>query len=450
MVKPIEFQQILQSQKASQFCGLAHIPGDKSISHRALILGSLAVGETKIHGLLESEDVLQTLRALRMFGADIARHEDGTWRVYGVGTGGFKEPSDVIDCGNSGTGARLLMGAMSTTPITAVFTGDASLRSRPMRRVTKPLSEFGAQLKARGNERLPVTVMGTDQPLPIVYRMKTQSAQVKSAILLAGLNAPGQTRVIESAETRDHTERMLKSFGADIAVEKQGGEQIITLDGYAELSPQSVTIPGDPSSAAFVIAAALIVKDSNIRMTDIGMNPTRCGFLTTVQDMGASVNITERHVVAGEPVANLQITYAPLKGVVVPAERAVTMIDEYPILAALAACAQGDTVMQGIGELRFKESDRIQAMVAGLNQCGVKTTESEDQLIVHGRGTNSVSGGATCQSFMDHRIAMSFLCLGLISKRPIVVDDVTPIQTSFPSFVSMMNGLGAQIYSPSE
>lgn len=439
----INIPKPLTSSQTTSFCGSVILPGDKSISHRALILGALAIGKTRISGLLEGEDVLHTARAMEMLGANVERHGDGEWSVQGIGTGGFKEPSDVINCGNSGTGVRLLMGAIATTPIMAVFTGDASLRSRPMFRVTKPLSEFGAQFITRSDGLLPITATGATNPVPIKHQLSVKSAQVKSAVLLAGLNAPGQTEVTESGDTRDHTERMLKSFGANINIERQDSESKIILDGYSDLAAQSISIPSDPSSAAFPLAAALMIENSDIRITGVGINPTRIGFFDTVQEMGAPITISAHQEAAGEPMADIHVTHSPLQGVEVPPERATRMIDEYPILAALAAYADGDTVMRGIGELRLKESDRIHAMVQGLNRCGVETSEAEDQLTIHGRGAASVAGGVMCQTYMDHRIAMSFLCLGLASHAPISIDDAAPIETSFPNFVSIMNGLGA-------
>ncbi|MCY3878007.1 MAG: 3-phosphoshikimate 1-carboxyvinyltransferase [Rhodobacteraceae bacterium] len=425
--------------------GTTGIPGDKSISHRALILGALSVGETRINGLLEGEDVLATAEAVRMLGADLERRADGEWRIHGVGTGGFTHPGDVIDCGNSGTGVRLLMGAVCTNPITAVFTGDESLRSRPMRRVIEPLSEFGARFISSPDGRLPVTVIGSDAPLPINHRMTTASAQVKSAILLAGLNAPGQTVIVEAHKTRDHSERMLRSFGAGISVEEDGDTRIITLSGFAELEPQHLTVPGDPSSAAFLIATALMVEASAISLTGIGMNPTRVGFLDTIREMGAELDFSNSRLQGGEPVADISVSFSSLRGIEVPPERAPTMIDEYPVLAALAACADGNTVMRGISELRLKESDRIDAMARGLEACGVEIIETDDSLTVHGRGPGSVAGGAVCATRLDHRIAMSFLCLGLAAQSPVSIDDSTAIATSFPNFLPLMHNLGADI-----
>lgn len=435
----------MTSNPIFEFSGEPLIPGDKSISHRSLILGSLAVGKSTISGLLESEDVFATIHALELLGAKFEKTESGNWNVYGIGTGGYSNPREVIDCGNSGTSARLLMGAVSTTPITTVFTGDASLRSRPMGRVIQPLSEFGTEFIEGIPGLLPITVKGTNNPIPIQHQLTSNSAQVKSAILLAALNSPGETTVIESALTRDHTERMLKTFGANIKVDKKGHTKRITLNGHAELTPKRITVPSDLSSAAFPIATALMVKDSNVQLPRVNINPTREGFLTTIMEMGANLKLRNKGVLNGEPVADIEVSHGPLAGVVVPPERAPTMIDEYPILCALAAFAHGDTVMHGIGELRLKESDRIDAMACGLKLCGIKTTETKDSLTIHGAGRLGVEGGATCESRLDHRIAMSFLCLGMGTNEPVTVDDVEPIQTSFPNFVDMMNMLGGNI-----
>ena len=435
----------LTSHQVTEFTGKTKIPGDKSISHRSLILGALTVGETTVTDLLESEDVLATAQALRMFGAGIEKRNNDEWSVYGFGTGGFADPSNVIDCGNSGTSVRLLMGAIATSPISATFTGDASLRARPMKRVTIPLSEFGAEFIERPEGLLPITVIGTNDPVPIHHYLETKSAQVKSAILLAALNAPGKTIIFESAPTRDHTERMLQSFNADIVVENHQNGRQITLNGYAELTPQHINVPSDISSAAFIIAAALMVENSNILLPGININPTRNGFLTTVQEMGANLEISDSKTQGGETVADIRISHCPLSGVEISPERAPTMIDEYPILCALAAIAEGDTIMHGVGELRLKESDRIDAMARGLEQCGVSVTETKDSLTVHGCGFSGVKGGAICETHLDHRIAMSFLCLGICAQESISIDDSASINTSFPNFVSMMNKLGANI-----
>ncbi len=423
--------------------GVAEVPGDKSISHRALILGALSVGETRITGLLEGQDVLDTARAMRAFGAEVTQHGPGAWSVHGVGVGGFAEPETVIDCGNSGTGVRLIMGAMATTDIAATFTGDASLNKRPMGRVTEPLALFGAQAFGRRGGRLPLTLIGAAQPLPVRYALPVPSAQVKSAVLLAGLNAPGQTVVIEQEPTRDHTERMLRGFGAEVAVEQIAEGRVITLTGQPELRGQDVAVPRDPSSAAFPVCAALMVQDSDILVPGVSQNPTRNGIFLTLQDMGADLVMENPRDEGGEPVADLRVRFSALKGIEVPPERAASMIDEYPVLAALAATADGKTVMRGIKELRVKESDRIDAMARGLESCGVRVEETEDSLTVHGMA--EVPGGATVASRLDHRIAMSFLCLGLASRNPIRVDDGSPIATSFPVFEALMGGLGAQI-----
>jgi 3-phosphoshikimate 1-carboxyvinyltransferase len=425
--------------------GTSTVPGDKSISHRSLILGALAVGETRISGLLEGEDVLDTGKAMRAFGATVERVAPGEWRVEGVGVGGFQEPGDVIDHGNSGTGVRLVMGAMATTDITATFTGDASLRSRPMGRVTDPLALFGAEARGRRGGRLPITLIGAANPLPVQYTTPVASAQVKSAVLFAGLNAPGETVVIEKEPTRDHTERMLAGFGAEVATETTSEGQVITLRGQPELRPQSIAVPRDPSSAAFPVVAALLVEGSKVSLPAVGLNPTRAGLYETLAEMGADIDFANRRDEGGEPVADLTVRFSALKGIDVPPERAASMIDEYPILAALAATADGATVMRGIRELRVKESDRLDAMARGLEACGIRVEEGQDYLIVHGRGLGGVPGGATVASRLDHRIAMAFLCLGLAAKAPITVDDGRPIATSFPDFVPLMRGLGAEI-----
>ena len=426
--------------------GVAEVPGDKSISHRSLILGALAVGETRVTGLLEGQDVLDTASAMRAFGATVTRHGQGDWSVQGVGVGGFAEPADVIDCGNSGTGVRLIMGAMATSPITATFTGDASLRKRPMGRVTDPLALFGARAYGRKGGRLPMTVVGAADPLPVRYTVPVPSAQVKSAVLLAGLNAPGQTVVIEREATRDHSERMLAGFGAQITVEDAPEGRIITLTGQPELRPQSVAVPRDPSSAAFPVCAALIVPGSDILVPGVSRNPTRDGLYVTLLEMGADIAFENPREEGGEPVADLRVRFTgDLKGVETPPDRAASMIDEFPVLSVVAACATGTTTMRGVKELRVKESDRIDAMARGLEACGVRVEEDEDTLIVHGMGQGGVPGGATCAVHLDHRIAMSFLVLGLAAQRPVSVDDGAPIATSFPVFEPLMTALGAPI-----
>jgi 3-phosphoshikimate 1-carboxyvinyltransferase len=435
----------MRAAAGGPLAGVAEVPGDKSVSHRALILGALAVGETRITGLLEGQDVLDTGRAMRAFGAQVARDGDGVWRVDGVGVGGFREPADVIDCGNSGTGARLIMGAMATSDLTATFTGDASLRARPMGRVTEPLALFGAEARGRRGGRLPLTLTGAADPVPVRYTTPVASAQVKSAVLLAGLNAPGETVVIEREPTRDHTERMLAGFGAEVTVDTTAEGRTITLRGQPELRPQTIAVPRDPSSAAFPVAAALLAPGSELRVPGIGLNPTRAGLYDTLAEMGADLAFENRREEGGEPVADLLVRFGPLRGVEVPPERAASMIDEYPILAALAATAEGPTTMRGVRELRVKESDRIDAMARGLEACGVVVEEGPDWFVVHGRGPDGVAGGATVASRLDHRIAMAFLCLGLAARRPITVDDAGPIATSFPGFVPLMRGLGADL-----
>ncbi|WP_102226125.1 3-phosphoshikimate 1-carboxyvinyltransferase [Acidimangrovimonas sediminis] len=435
----------MSSRRSGPLSGVAEVPGDKSISHRALILGAMAVGETRVSGLLEGEDVLDTAKAMRAFGAEVTRTGAGAWSVHGVGVGGFAEPAAVIDCGNSGTGVRLIMGAMATTPITATFTGDASLSKRPMGRVTDPLALFGARAYGRAGGRLPMTIVGAESPVPVRYATPVPSAQVKSAVLLAGLNAPGRTVVIEREATRDHSERMLRGFGAEIAVEDAPEGRIITLTGQPELRPQTVAVPRDPSSAAFPVCAALIVEGSEILVPGVSQNPTRNGLYTTLVEMGADITFEDPREEGGEPVADLRVRFSALKGVEVPPERAASMIDEFPVLSVVAACAEGTTVMRGVKELRVKESDRIDAMARGLEACGVRIEEDEDTLIVHGLGAGGVPGGATCASHLDHRIAMSFLVLGLAARNPVSVDDGAPIATSFPVFEGLMTGLGAPI-----
>ena len=421
------------------------VPGDKSISHRSLIFGAMAVGETKVTGLLEGQDFLDTAKAMRAFGAMVTRHGEGAWSVNGVGVGGFQEPADVIDCGNSGTGVRLIMGCMATSAMTATFTGDASLRKRPMGRVTDPLSLFGAQAYGRKGGRLPMTIVGAANPVPVRYALPVASAQVKSAVLLAGLNAPGQTVVIEKEPTRDHSERMLLGFGAELTVEKTAQGNVITLTGQPELRPQTVAVPRDPSSAAFPVCAALIVEGSDIFVPGVSQNLTRNGLYLTLVDMGADIVFENPREEGGEPVADLRVRFGPMTGIEVPPERAPSMIDEYPILSVVAACATGKTVMRGVKELRVKESDRIDAMARGLEACGITIEEDEDTLIVHGLGAGNVPGGATAKTHIDHRIAMSFLVLGMAAKNPVSVDDASPIVTSFPIFEGLMTGLGATL-----
>ena len=426
--------------------GQVSIPGDKSISHRSLILGALAIGQTRITGLLEGQDVLDTARAMVSFGAQVEKVEGGEWYVEGVGVGGFAEPETVVDCGNSGTGVRLIMGAMATTPINVTFTGDHSLNSRPMGRVTDPLSKFGVATFGRSKGRLPMTIVGARSPIPIQYTVPVPSAQVKSALLLAGLNVPGDTIITETEKTRDHTERMLSSFGAEIKVEDYPNRRLITVSGYSELKGQNVRVPSDPSSAAFPICAAITVEGSDILVPNITLNETRAGLFTTLIEMGANLSFENEREESGEPVADIRACFSPdLQGIEVPPERAASMIDEYPILAVVAANASGETSMRGVRELRVKESDRIDAMAKGLRSNGVSVDEGEDWWIVKGNGAGSVKGGSTCQTFLDHRIAMSFLILGLSSQKYIEIDDCSPINTSFPNFIQLMRELGANL-----
>jgi len=436
----------MTSRRAQPLKGVAEVPGDKSISHRSLILGAMAVGETKISGLLEGEDVLDTAKAMRAFGAEVINHGGGEWSVFGVGVGGFAEPDNVIDCGNSGTGVRLIMGVMATSPISVTFTGDASLNKRPMARVTDPLALFGTKAVGRSGGRLPMTLVGAAEPTPVRYVVPVPSAQVKSAVLLAGLNAPGKTVVVEKEATRDHSERMLAGFGAEITVEDTDEGRVITLTGQPELKPQVIAVPRDPSSAAFPVCAALVTPGSDILVPGIGLNPTRAGLFATLRDMGADLTYENEREEGGEPVADLRARFSPnMKGIEVPPERAASMIDEYPVLSVVASFATGTTMMAGVKELRVKESDRIDAMARGLRANGVTVEEGEDWWSVEGLGPDGVQGGATCESFLDHRIAMSFMVMGMGAQKPVSVDDGTPIATSFPIFERLMGDLGAQI-----
>lgn len=440
----------MKAMKSGPLIGQADVPGDKSISHRSLILGALSVGETIIQGLLEGDDVIDTGLAMEAFGAELINHHNGTWSIYGVGVGGFAEPERVINCGNSGTGVRLIMGAMATSPITATFTGDVSLNKRPMDRVTEPLEMFGAHAYGRSNGQLPLTIVGAEEAVPIHYRVPMPSAQVKSAILLAGLNAPGQTVVIEKESTRDHTERMLIGFGAELISEDTDEGRVISLTGQPELCPQKINVPRDPSSAAFPICAALIVEGSDVLVPNIGLNPTRAGLFDTLLDMGANLTFENLREESGEPVADLRSKYSPdLQGIDIPPERAASMIDEYPILTVVASFAQGITRMHGVKELRVKESDRIEAMATGLRAAGVLVEDGEDWIHVHGLEGN-VPGGSTATTYLDHRIAMSFLILGMGAKNGMSIDDGAPVATSFPIFEPLMERLGASIFRTNE
>ncbi|MEM8824573.1 MAG: 3-phosphoshikimate 1-carboxyvinyltransferase, partial [Pseudomonadota bacterium] len=394
-------------------------------------------------GLLEGQDVLDTGKAMRAFGAQVEQDGDA-WVVHGVGVGGLMEPQDVIDCGNSGTGVRLLMGLAATCGFATTFTGDASLRKRPMARVTDPLALFGAEAYGRSGGRLPLTLVGTDDPVPVRYATPVPSAQVKSAVLLAGLNAPGETVVIEQEATRDHSERMLAGFGADVTVEDTDEGRVITLVGRPELAPQQIAVPRDPSSAAFPVCAALIVPGSDVLVPNIGLNPTRAGLFETLREMGAHLTYENPREEGGEPVADLRARFSPdMKGIDVPPDRAASMIDEYPILSVVAANAEGTTVMRGVAELRVKECDRIDAMATGLRAAGVEVRDGPDWWEVDGRGAGGVPGGATVATHLDHRIAMAFLCAGMAAQEGITVDDASPIATSFPVFRGLMSGLGA-------
>lgn len=434
----------LSAHPSEGLAGSLRVPGDKSISHRALMLAALAVGESHIDGLLEGEDVMRTAAVLRALGAAISRDDAGRWHVWGRGVGGLGEPDRVLDLGNSGTGVRLLMGILAAHPMTATLTGDASLIGRPMARVAEPLALMGARIAARDGGRLPLVITGSDQLRPVSYRVPVPSAQVKSAILLAGLGAPGVTEVIESAPTRDHSERLLSHFGATVEVsEEPGGGRRVRLTGQPELAAQEVAVPGDPSSAAFPLVAALITRGSALVLPGVGLNPLRTGLFETLKEMGAQIAIENARQESGEPVGDLHVASSALAGVEVPAARAPSMIDEYPILAMAAACARGTTVMRGLGELRVKESDRLAVVARGLAACGVVVEEGPDSLTVHGTGA-APRGGGVIASELDHRIAMSFLALGLASERPVTIDDVAPIETSFPGFTTALAGLGAR------
>jgi 3-phosphoshikimate 1-carboxyvinyltransferase len=432
----------LTARRCGPLKGRARVPGDKSISHRALILGALAVGETRISGLLEGEDVLNTGKAVAALGAIVDRRGAGEWCVRGVGVGGFAEPKHALDFGNSGTGCRLMLGAVAGCPITATFDGDASLRKRPMRRVLEPLERIGARTLVAAEGRLPLTLAGAREPIPIVFEPPVPSAQLKSAVLLAGLAAPGETVVIEREATRDHTEKMLAHFGAELRVEPHGtlGRRV-TLAGQPELTPQPIMVPADPSSAAFPLVAALITPGSDLILDGVMLNPLRTGLVTTLAEMGAAIERLETRNEGGEEVADLRVRAGALRGVEVPASRAPAMIDEYPILAVAAAFAEGVTRMRGLKELRVKESDRLDATAAMLQNNGVGVEIDGDDLIVHGRGR--AAGGGLVATHMDHRIAMAALVMGLGSDQPVGVDDASFIATSFPGFVELMRALGA-------
>jgi 3-phosphoshikimate 1-carboxyvinyltransferase len=428
--------------------GETSVPGDKSISHRALILAALAVGRTKISGILASDDVTHTSAALAALGVSIGQNPDGDWHVDGVGIGGMREPDQVLDLGNSGTGARLLMGIAAGHSFTTNFTGDASLVRRPMSRVAEPLARMGATVLCRTGDRMPLSVTGPRHPIPISYDVPVPSAQVKSAVLLAGLSAPGETSVFEAQATRDHTERMLTRFGADITVSPKDGGARITLVGHPELVPTDIQVPGDPSSAAFLMVAATVIPNSQVRILNVGMNPLRTGLLDTLVEMGGDIAVENPRDMGGEPVADLTVKSVDLHGVSVPADRAPRMIDEYPILAVAAACAEGTTTLAGLAELRVKESDRLAAISDGLAACGVQSDTSQDSLIIQGC-SGPPPGGGSVYSHFDHRIAMAFLVLGLAAKAPVQVDDAEAIATSFPGFAEHFGALGADIQAVS-
>ncbi|MBV9842247.1 MAG: 3-phosphoshikimate 1-carboxyvinyltransferase [Sphingomonadaceae bacterium] len=427
--------------------GTVRVPGDKSISHRALMLSALCVGESRIDGLLEGEDVLATAAAMRAMGADILRGEDGVWCVHGVGVGGLLQPRTALDMGNSGTSTRLLMGLVASHSITATFIGDASLSRRPMGRVIDPLKLMGADISASPGGRLPLMLRGLCPAVPIEYRLPVASAQVKSAVLLAGLNAPGMTSVIEPVPTRDHSERMLAGFGAALTVTTGAdGARIIALQGEAELKPQAITVPGDPSSAAFPAVAALLVPGSEVTIENVGVNATRAGLYTVLREMGGDISFANERVVGGEPVADLVVRASALRGIEVPPEIAPSMIDEFPILFVAAALAEGRTVTRGLEELRVKESDRLALMANGLRRCGARVDETEDGLIVEGTGGAPLPASSVeIAAELDHRIAMSFAVAGLASTGSIRIDDIGPVATSFPGFVAMMRTLGAEV-----
>jgi 3-phosphoshikimate 1-carboxyvinyltransferase len=429
---------------APPLAGTVQVPGDKSISHRSLMLSALAVGESRIEGLLEGEDVLATAAAMRAMGADIQRDDDGVWHVHGVGVGGLMQPETALDMGNSGTSTRLLMGLLASHDLTATFTGDASLSKRPMGRVIDPLSTMGAEFTASPGGRLPLTMRGISPAVPIEYRLPVASAQVKSAILLAGLNTPGITRVIEPVPTRDHSERMLRGFGADLTVTiEPDGTRIIALRGEAELRPQHIVVPGDPSSAAFPMVAALLVPGSHVVIENIGLNPTRAGLVQLLKAMGGQIEILNPREVGGEPVGDLSIKASTLHGVEPDPANVPSMVDEFPVAFIAAALAEGRSVFRGLEELRVKESDRITTMVDGLRTIGARVEELEDGLIITGTGGKPLKGGGPIATKLDHRIAMSFAIAGLVSSDGVEVDDMRPVATSFPGFTDLLGGLGA-------
>jgi 3-phosphoshikimate 1-carboxyvinyltransferase len=436
--------QPLAARRSGPLKGRIRPPGDKSISHRSIMLGALAVGETTVEGLLEGEDVLSTAAAMRAFGATVTRTGAGAWRVNGLGVGGLLEPGGVIDFGNAGTGVRLTMGIAGSHNFATTFTGDASLVKRPMARVFDPLRRMGVTMLARSGDRLPATIKGPETLVPIEFKLAVPSAQVKSCVLLAALNSPGVTTVIEPVPTRDHTERMFAAFGAAIETENLAdGTRVIRLEGGRPLKPQAIVVPSDPSSAAFSIVAALLVEGSDVTVENVLLNATRIGLVDTLIEMGGDIEVVNKRNVGGEEVGDIHVRASRLKGIAVPAARAPSMIDEYPVLAVAAAFAEGTTVMDGVGELRVKESDRVATVLAGLRANGVTAEDGPETLIVHGGA--KVAGGGTVATHLDHRIAMSFLVMGLASEKPVTIDDGRPIATSYPEFRALMTGLGADI-----
>lgn len=426
--------------------GRIAIPGDKSISHRSLMLSALAIGTSRVTGLLEGHDVLATAAAMRAMGASIERLDHGEWVIDGVGVGGLLQPREALDMGNSGTSTRLLMGLVASHPITVTFVGDASLSGRPMGRVIEPLSQMGADFTSSPGGRLPLMVRGFAPAIPLSYRLPVASAQVKSAVLLAGLNTPGITEVIEPVPTRDHSERMLRGFGADLTVDIDAdGSRHIRIRGEAELKPQTIVVPGDPSSAAFFIVAALIVPGSDVVVANVGLNPTRAGLIEVLRQMGGDIELIDAREVGGEPVADLRVRHSVLRGIDVDPAVVPSMVDEFPILFVAAALAEGRTTTTGLDELRVKESDRIAVMASGLTAIGARVTETENGLIIEGSGGELLPGGATVVGHLDHRICMSFAVAGLVSKAQVTIDDIAPVATSFPNFEMLLEQLQGQL-----
>ncbi|RMF18101.1 MAG: 3-phosphoshikimate 1-carboxyvinyltransferase [Alphaproteobacteria bacterium] len=448
--RKVSIPDVLVAQPSRRLTGKARVPGDKSISHRALMFGACAVGISRVMGLLESADVLATATALRAMGVPVSREAKGVWTITGRGSGGLSEPVRPIDCGNSGTSARLLAGLVASQPIRVIFTGDDSLSRRPMRRIMRPLAVFGARITARNGEHLPLVVEGARDPLPVCWRPEVASAQVKSAILLAALNTPGRTTVIESTATRDHSERMLRAMGAALSVERTEEGHAISIEGPAELHPFEIAVPGDPSSAAFPMVAALIVEEGEVRLPGIGLNPTRTGLIDTLVEMGADIAIANRRTVGGEPVGDIMVRGGRALTAVSPDPAQVpAMIDEFPILFVAAACAKGRSIFRGIGDLRAKESDRIAEMAKGLSAMGVRVEEGPDCLVIEGVG-GPLAGDVEIDAAGDHRIAMAFAVAGLAARAPVRIRGSESIATSFPGFVDLMRDLGARILEAAE